>query len=366
MKNLTFIFSLLVSAHGFAASKGIPLTLELNSLINSNIDKVNNPIKKDVFSQKILLKSKFKFKPLKKTILINLPSVDLEYTPSLTEKVRNLNISNTLIGLFLPKRGLIYNGAFTIGYSKSIFTNEDQQIEDSKNWSVAFDGGLTKDLTKKYSIGGSVGAKIQTYQEPANPNDPLPLKDNNLRLNSKLTQKYKFTRSKVLGVSLSYQKKIYKEKRALNSIGSQVSTSAETINNYKLNTFFDYRSKTMRLSPSLGFTVNEDTVADGRTYRGLEYKLNFSYFFKYLNFSSRFSQKIRDYKTQLVDTSDTTGTSPLLEARILGFSNGIEVPFGSTKKYQFLAGHEVQKLKSNRKSDDNSNQIYKLGLRLNF
>lgn len=362
MKKLLSLSILLFNLPVLAA----PLTFELNSLINSNIDRVSNPVKTDVYSQKLLLKSKLKFKPKKRMILIDLPSIDLEYTPSLTEKVRNLNISNTLIGLYLPKRGLIYNGTFSLGYSKSIFTNEDQEIENSRNWSVGADAGVTKDLTKKYSLGGSLGAKVQTYLEPANPNDVLPLKDDNLRLNAKITQKYKINKPSQLGLNLSFQNKIYKEKRALNARGDQVSTLAETIYNYKINTYYSLKMKEFRLIPDIGYALNVDDVEDGRSYKGLEYKLNFSYYFKYLIFTSRISYKIRDYKTQLVDTVDTSGASPLLEARIVGFNNTIEVPFGKQRQYQFLTGYNHQGLKSNRKSDDNSNQIYKLGLRLNF
>lgn len=365
MKTLTLTIALLLSASAYG-KKPVPLTFELNSLINSNIDRVSNPVKKDVFSQKFLAKSKLKFKPKKKLILIDLPSVDLEYTPSLTEKVRNLNINNTLIGLYLPKRGLIYTGTFNTNYTKSIFTNEDQEVENSKNWSVGLDGGVGKDFTKKYNLGFNLGVKIQNYFDPANPNEALPLKDDNLRLTAKVTQKYKTMKGQKLGFDLSFQDKIFKEKRALNSRGDQVSTSPETIHNYKGNFTYAIRSKSMRLTPNLGYTYNKDTVEDGRTYKGIEYGIKLNYFFEKFNLSSRYSFKVRDYKTQLVDTVDTTGASPLLEARIIGFYNTIEVPFGKKKQYQFLVGYDYQGLKSNRNSDDNSNEIMKVGLRLNF
>lgn len=348
------------------AKKPIPITVELNSQINSNIDRVSNPIKKDVFSQKLQVKSKQKFKPKKRVILINLPSVDLEYTPSLNEKVRSLMISNTLIGLYLPKRGLIYSGSLNANYTKSIFTNEDQEIEDSKNWSLGLDGGVAKDLTKTYNLGLNLGVRSQSYLEPANPNDPLPLKDDNLRLTAKVTNKFKVKKGHTVGANLGFTDKIYKEKRALNSRGDQVSTSAETIHTFKLNTYYSLRNKKMRLTPDLGYTYNKDTVENGRTYKGLELKLTFSYYFEKFNFSTRYSRKMRDYKTQLVDTADTTGASPLLEARIIGLYNTIEIPFGKKKQYQFLVGYDYQGLSSNRKSDDNANEIMKVGLRLNF
>lgn len=365
MKKITIITALVLTS-GVQAKKPVPLTFEVNSLINSNIDRVSNPVKTDVYSQKFSAKTKLKFKPKKKVILINLPSVDLEYTPSLTEKVRNLNISNTLIGLYLPQRGLVYSGSFNANYTKSIFTNEDQEIENSKNWSLGVDGGVSKDLTKKYNLGINFGIKNQNYLEPANPNDPLPLKDDNLRLSTKITQKLKVIKGHQAGINLSLTDKIYKEKRALNSRGDQVSTSAETILNYKANAYYAIKLRDMRIIPDVGYAFNKDTVEDGRTYRGPEVKLNFSYYFTKFNFNSRFSYKVRDYKTQLVDTVDTTGASPLLEAKIIGFNNNIEVPFGKKGQYQFLVGYNYQGLKSNRKSDDNANEIMKVGLRLNF
>lgn len=363
IKGIILIFLMIQSAQ---AKKSIPLTLELMGQSNSNIDRVNNPVKKDVYSQKLKTKTKLKFKPMKKLILINLPSLDLEYTPSLTEKVRSLNISNTLIGIYLPKRGLIYSGSFNTNYTKSIFTNEDQEIENSKNYSVGLDGGVSKDLFKKYNLGFNLGVKLQNYLEPSNPNDPLPLKDNNLRLTGKISQKYKINKKNILGANLSYTNKIYKEKRALNATGNQVSTKVETIHTYQGEVYYSLRHGKLRITPELGFLLNKDAVEDGRTYRGIFYQLDIRHSFKYFNLSTRYSYKVRDYKTQLVDTADTTGLSPLLEARIVSFYNQIEVPFGKNSQYQFLAGFDYQGLKSNRRSDDNANEIIKIGLRLTF
>ncbi|MBK25745.1 MAG: hypothetical protein CME70_17230 [Halobacteriovorax sp.] len=363
MKTITIIYSLLFSSNAIAS---LPITIELNAKTNSNIDRVSNPVKKDVYSQQASLKTKLKFKPFKKFILIDLPTVDLEYTPSLTEKVRNFNLSNTLIGLYLPKRGLIYSGSFNTSYTKSIFTNEDQQIEDSKNWSIGLDGGVAKDLTKKYNLGFNLGIRSQSYLEAANPLEALPLKDDNLRLSGKLTQKYKINKGHTLIVPISFTDKIYKEKRALNATGNQVSTSAETIHTYKVGFSYLLKQAKYRLTPNLGYTYNKDTVEGGRTYKGPELKVNFAYFFEKFSFNSRLSYKVRDYKSQLVDTANTSGTSPLLEAKIVGFNANIEVPFGAKKSYHFLTGYEHQGLKSNRMADDNANEIIKIGLRLKF
>ncbi len=366
MKKTLIIFALLFSSNAIAKKKSLPITIELNAQTNSNIDRVSNPVKKDIYSQKASLKTKLKFKPIKKFILIDLPTVDLEYTPSLSEKVRNFSLSNTLIGLYLPKRGLIYSGSFNTSYTKSIFTNEDQQIEDSKNWSVSLDGGVAKDFTKKYNFGINLGIRSQTYLEVSNPLEALPLKDDNLRLTGKITQKYKIKKGHTLIMPLSFTDKIFKEKRALNATGNQVSTSAETIHTYKTSISYAFRQPLFRINPSLGYTYNKDTVEGGRTYKGPEFKLDFTYFFKKFSLNSRLSYKVRDYKSQLVDTVNTTGTSPLLEAKIIGFSGNIEVPFGKKGRYQFLTGYEYQGLKSNRMSDDNANEIMKVGLRLKF
>lgn len=367
---MKYIFSLTLLLMSTAvqakAKKPIPFTLELMAQSHSNIDKVSNPVKKNVYVQKIQTKTKLKFKPMKKVILIDLPSIDLQYTPSLTEKVRSLNISNTLIGLYLPKRGLIYSGSLNANYTKSIFTNEDQQVEDSKNYSFGIDGGAAKDLFKKYNLGFNLGVRLQNYLEPSNPNDPLPLKDNNLRLTGKIAQKFKINKTNTLGMNLNYTDKIYKEKRALNSRGDQVSTKVETIHTYEAELYYSFRHGKLRVTPELGFALNKDTVEDGRTYRGVFYQIDIRHSFKYFKISSRYSYKVRDYKTQLVDTVDTTGASPLLEARIISFYNQIEIPFGKKFQYQILAGFDYQGLKSNRKSDDNANEIIKLGLRLTF
>ncbi len=358
--------SIFLMAGQAQAKKPIPYTFEVMGQNNSNIDKINNPVKKNVYSQKMQVKTKLKFRPMKKVILLNLPSIDLEYTPSLTEKVRSLNISNTLIGLYLPKRGLIYSGSFNANYTKSIFTNEDQEIENSKNYSFGLDGGAAKDLFKKYNLGFNLGIKLQNYLEPSNPNDPLPLKDNNLRLSGKITQKYKINKKNLLGMNLNYTNKIYKEKRALNSTGNQVSTKVETIHTYEAEAYYTFSHGKLRITPELGFAQNKDTVENGRTYRGLFYQVDIRHRFQYFSLSTRYSNKIRDYKTQLVDTADTTGASPLLEARIVSFYNQIEIPFGKKSQYQVLAGYDYQGLKSNRISDDNANEIIKLGLRLSF
>lgn len=364
MKSLCLLL-LFYSTMAFS-KKPIPFTLELMGQSNSNIDRVSNPVKKDIYSQKIQTKTKLKYRPMKKVILIDLPSIDLEYTPSLTEKVRSLNISNTLIGLYLPKRGLIYSGSVNANYTKSIFTNEDQQIENSKNYSFGVDGGAAKDLFKKYNLGFNLGVRLQNYLEPSNPNDPLPLKDNNLRLSGKITQKYKINKAHTLGMNLNYSDKIYKEKRALNARGSLVSTKVETIHTYEGEVYYAFKKGALRITPELGFALNKDVAEDGRTYRGLYYQVDLRQSFKYFSLSSRYSYKVRDYKTQLVDTVDTTGVSPLLEARIISFYNQIEMPFGKKSQYQLLAGYDYQGLKSNRKSDDNANEIIKLGLRLTF
>jgi hypothetical protein len=367
MKYLLSLTLLLMACTAQAKTKKpIPIKLELMGQNHSNIDKVSNPVKKNIYSQKIQTKTKIKFKPMRKVILIDLPSIDLEYTPSLTEKVRSLSISNTLIGLYLPKRGLIYSGSFNTSYTKSIFTNEDQQVEDSKNYSVAIDGGAAKDIFKKYNLGLNLGVKLQNFLEPSNPNDALPLKDNNLRLTGKVTQRFKINKMNTLGFNLNYTDKIYKEKRALNSTGDQISTQVETIHTYDAEAYYSFRHGKLRITPELGFTLNKDTVADGRTYRGLFYQVDIRHSFQYFKISSRYSYKVRDYRTQLVDTVDTTGASPLLEARIVSFYNQIEIPFGKKSQYQILAGFDYQGLKSNRKSDDNANEIIKLGLRLTF
>ncbi|MFT6604306.1 MAG: hypothetical protein ACJARO_001825, partial [Bacteriovoracaceae bacterium] len=143
---LLFGLGLFLMAGQAQAKKPIPYSFEFMGQNNSNIDKISNPVKKNVYSQKMQAKTKLKFKPMKKVILLDLPSIDLEYTPSLSEKIRSLSVSNTLIGLYLPKRGLIYSGSFNASYMKSIFTNEDQQIEDSKNYSFSLDGGASKDI----------------------------------------------------------------------------------------------------------------------------------------------------------------------------------------------------------------------------
>ena len=127
MKKITLL--VLIFSGPLFSKNTVPITVEVNSLVNSNIDRVSNPVKEDVYSQTLFLKSKFKFKPFKKFILVDLPSLDLEHTPSLQEKTRNLSINNTLLGLYLPQRGLIYTTSLIANYTKSIFTNEDQEVE---------------------------------------------------------------------------------------------------------------------------------------------------------------------------------------------------------------------------------------------
>ena len=154
MKILVFLSTLFITLPSLAKtnisrSKNAPLKihrkrsfpkiqLNLGSKLSSNIEGTPEPINKNIVSHSISVKTKIKGRPFKRFILIYLPTLETEFAPSLTKTLKVARSTNSLIGLYLPKRGLVFNSTLNMDYSDSYVTNEDGILENSRYTNLAF------------------------------------------------------------------------------------------------------------------------------------------------------------------------------------------------------------------------------------
>lgn len=349
-----------------AASKRLlpKITASIVSSVNTNIDRLADPLQGDVKTQKIILKSKFKFRPARKVVLIDLPQIDAEYADSMEDKLRGLNATNTLLGLWFPEKGTVYTGALTAGYSDVISTNEEQEIEKNRYLTWGFDFGYSRDITKSFALNLGAGAKIQDYLEPSTENETVG--DDNLRITGKIGTTYKFNLDTKFVTEASIERRLYKEKRALNTTGKQDALKPETTQTYKVSAGPELRIGNLSIKPTAGYTINKDEVHGGRSYQGTELKLTNKLSFDKTNITQKVSYKVRDYDSQQVDVDALIGNSPLLSLNIMNITHDFEIGSLLPADMKLLLGHQFQKNESNRDSDNVESQVFKIGLKMDI
>lgn len=343
---------------GFLPSSLPKILLEYSPIFHSNIDKLNTPIYDNLLGHKLSVKTRLRGKPFKKLTLIDLPKIDGEYTPAHFKKLRSLNIYNSLIGLYLPFRGLSFNSVLTTGYSDFISMNEDNELEQSNFYSVGLNGGVNYAFSKKVFINLDLGAKIQDYLRPPTPIDDFT--NDNVKFLLKLAPKLKLGRGWQIVTDFRYSKKFYREKRALTKTGVLGGIQADTIDQYKIIFSPKFKDRTFSLYPSFAYLFNRDMQNGGRTYEGPDLSLKFRYNFDKLKYNSKVRYTHQSYDTQLVNTSLQEGET--LKNHLWSMEHTISFKFNNS--LDIIPGYEFSKLDSNRENDNYNDHSIRVGMNL--
>lgn len=315
MKMMKIIFSLLAFANVcFAAttksvskiqkSKRLvmnPVNVEVLNDFETNIDRLANPIHENVSTQTLRMDTKFKHKPMKKSVMINIPMINLQYAGQLDDKIRNINVQNTMIGVYLPKRGSVYSFSAITNYTDTITTNEDSRIEVNQYLNLTTDAGISQTLDKNHIF--SIGPKFQV-REYLKPSDDLLGEESDF-IKYGLKSGYEFkTKEKIsFGAGVSVDRKLFREKRALNANGSFGANLPEATELLRPGVYLKLPFSNGSIGFDAGYAFNEDKVEGGRTWEGVESSIDAMLGAKLLALKGKISRKQRNYQNQLVDNS---------------------------------------------------------------
>lgn len=334
----------------------------------TNINRLNAPSDEDKnkFGQFIELKGKQKFKPFKRTILVNLPSASLDFTPKMEKKIRGLNFSNTLIGLYISSRDLVFSSSFSLGYSDLMSTNDEAQLVNDNYYNIGTDFGVDYNLTKKLKTNFTLGASIQDYSRPSLENaieENDKNEDDFYKVFVKAKPSYKINKVISIGLEQKYEKKLSREKRSLSQAGAATGNQVEVIDNYKTNLGLTIKTARFSLAPTIGHTFNNDMKNNGKSYKGPEYSLGTKLYYENITVNTKLSKKVRKYESQQIDTSKKLGTSPTRNLEIHKLSNNLEFYKLIADNGDLIIGHDFQKIKSNKESDNNNSHVFKFGIK---
>ena len=129
-----------------------PIEFEIKNEFETNIDRLANPLYENINTQSFKIHTKFKHKPIKRSVLINIPSVKFKYAGQMEQKIRNLNVQNTIIGVYLPSRGRVYSLSATTNYTNAITTNEDSRLENNQYFNLTSDASISQKFNTSHNL----------------------------------------------------------------------------------------------------------------------------------------------------------------------------------------------------------------------
>ena len=341
-----------------------PIDLVIKNHFHTNIDGLADPINKNIYSQEISLGTRYKHRPFKRSVLINLPRAEFEYTGSLEDKVRKINVENTLIGLYFGSGGRIYSTSASINYNDSISANEEFVIGTNQYFNLSTD--FTFSQTFKEYQTFSIGPKFQIREFIAPTDVTTGEEDDFMKygLNTKYEIEGKGKFKAKTGIKVNLDRKVYREKRGLLKNGFLGANSPETTYALHPRYFFNKRLKQGSFGLSVGYKWNRDELEGGRSYRGMTANLNGSLAAKYVNLKTRLSRSEKNYDSQLVDNTLGNTAGPLYEFNVNTVTFGVESNTLLIKRFKTLLEYSFFNTDANRASDSVTSHQISLGIGL--
>lgn len=376
MKILVFLSTLFITLPSLAKtnisrSKNAPLKihrkrsfpkiqLNLGSKLSSNIEGTPEPINKNIVSHSISVKTKIKGRPFKRFILIYLPTLETEFAPSLTKTLKVARSTNSLIGLYLPKRGLVFNSTLNMDYSDSYVTNEDGILENSRYTNLAFSLGAGHDFKHGLGLDYGIKTKLQNYLIPLSSLETE--EEDSLKVEANIRPKFKLNKKIQVNLNLKYSKKWFKEKRAVLENGADGGAQAETIDQYQATLNGKFKQGPLLFGPSFGLRYNKDMENNGKTYKGPQIGILLGIFGEKITFNSKWNYKRRKYESGQIDTFLALGESEKLKLDIIHLKNDLYYMLNTNSKIN--VGYDLILTDSNSAIEENTNHVFKLGLNI--
>lgn len=351
------------SLFGRSSTRLLPLlNVELSNQLSSNIEAQNQPKYENTISSVLKIQTTIKQKIGKKIRLIDVPTAELEYAPEMEEKRRNTKVSNVLLGLYRPRKGLIYSTSFNQIYSDSFSLDENSEILRNKYWGLNSETGVIYSFSKKLKGELSAVADFKEYSTPYT-NDTEEENDQ-IAFTLKLRPSYKINNQVRLKASLSAGRTLFKERRALTATGLEEGIKADIVDLYTFALEPSIRLGLVSLTPKLAQIWSIDQINGGRSHTAVELGTGLSLGFGKIALKSNGSYTKKDYKTQLNYPTMPFGSTYWSETiRVED-----EVSFtGLIEGLSSLSiGHTYQKVMANKLVDESDNHVYKLAIKVDL
>lgn len=336
------------------------ITVILESQFATNIDGLTEPFNRNTISYKMKARTKIKGKPFKKAIILYLPLLETELAPSLDKTLKTLRSTNSIIGLYFPKGGPIFNTLLNLDYNDSYGFNDEGVLENLRYLNYGIGGGVGYSFKNGLGFDYEIKTKLNDYLKPLSNSEAT--ENDSLKFETNFKPKFKVNKYTKFELDLKYSKKLFKEKRALLENGAEDGAQAETIDQYQANLSSKIQLKSIVLNPSFGYRFNKDMENNGKTYKGPQAGFSLGLIGKKMGLSARINYKRRQYQSQQIDTTLPLGESEKLKMDIINLRN--HFTFKLNKVSTLSLGYDLTLTDSNSPLEENTNHIFKLGLNL--
>lgn len=361
----TFAQTSKVEAKSQKPKRTLPkVNVELNNKVSSNINQQQSPDEENTFSNQLKLGTRFKTKTKSKLFLIDLPSIDVEWAPSLEDSLRNVTLLNTFLALKLLPNRQVFTATSTQGYIQNVALNDENELVNNKYYFIGADTSYSFNLTKKLSANATIGAQISDYLEPSSPTEDTT--NDNLEFKAKIAPAYQLNKRLKVSLPVEAKRRLYRERRALLEQGQEGALNVETLDTLEALVALDFKSKSKFLTASLeaGYEGQADLANGAKDYGSLVTSIKLALNNSKFGLDHRFSLKSRDYANQLIDPEaiQTAENANYTQDLYLARTN-FEVKNFAVKGLELTIGHELIKNDSNRDEDVSENNIFKLGFK---
>jgi hypothetical protein len=346
--------------------KSLPLYVGWKNRINSNINLRTAIQEKNIYSTGLKVGTKLKKKIKRGVYLIDLPSADILLAQGSQNTLREYNITNTLIGLYIATRKHIFTFSNTIGYSQNLSLDGKDQIQKNRFAHIALDVSYDWTTTQYFKLGISIGTKLREYSTKADTSSNIEEENDDwkqfLNIKGTFTPKKGFT----IGPSLKMAQKLNKEKRSSTLTGAQGGELAQGSRQYKFGSFANLKLNNISIGAKIDSLINKDLAHGAQDYNGLNYEVSSKVIYGQFTYSIKAQLKNKQYETQLIDVNLTPSKFGLYKSQSLNITNTLTLPKAWFKNANIDIEHKFQKLNTNRSINDEDYKNQVLQLAVNF
>lgn len=290
---------------------------------------------------------------------------DLEYyySPSNDATNSTFEFKNEMVFDFKSSNNNSNQIILNQGYFNKFAHDDEFEFIKDQYYELGASVATIQNLSSSVLLNARAGFEVEDYTSPSS--ETIPDQKDNLITKAEVAPSFKINKTTAITFKTNIKRTMMRTKKALTRTGSELGgTEAETLQKLGTKLQIDYINAGLSFFPFLGTVSQTDDYQGGKDYSGLQAGFEVSFDNSLVAIGSTFRIHSRDYDNQRIDTENASTAN--LSKEIVELSNEIEIKKFLGTDANFVMGYEVEKINSNRPSDEADNQTYEVGLRFNL